>query len=655
MASAILYLDIDDEITSVAARVRGATERRVAVVLPHLSRVATSRINFRLLARDALTHEKRLSIVASDAATRALAASAGLPIFASVAEYEAAQEPAGAPAPDAPTPPDASAAPDAPATSEGVPIGTTGAKRRKRGAGAAVSGAAAGGAAGSAVAGGVVAGEATGAAADITAAAAAPAAAPVPLPLAFDDAATAAVPAAGRAADLDAEVEGIPVPDAAPYRYDPAASRRPRPPMARPLAAQSGVRPESGGVTRWRAAWERVGRSSALIVVAVFALATLVGGVGAYLVLPTATVVVTPRDKPIGPLRMTITADPTATAPDAAARVVPAETVTVDVDATRTFPATGKRVEETLARGAVRFRNKDFTSSNQIPKGSIVSTQTGIRFRTAATVTVQPAKLVGLQIFPSTATVRITAVAPGPEGNVEPNTILVIPRGEDPLTLDVTNPDATKGGTRKEFPLVAEKDVTAAVAALTADLQAAFKTKLADPSLVADGATVFPDTGVLGAPVQSVDPTTLVGKQLATFDLSATASGTVTAVKTDAVQAVAEQRLAGSVEPRYQLVAGSGQIQTDPAVVSGGLISFPVVATAHQVAVLDPNEIRASIRGRSLEEAQTILQGFGRWDLKVWPDWVRTIPTLDARLDVRVAEPATMEIPPASASPEATP
>ena len=66
--------------------------RRVAIVLPYGSRVATSRINFRLLARDALTHEKRLSIVAGDAATRALAASAGLPVFATVGEYESSAE-----------------------------------------------------------------------------------------------------------------------------------------------------------------------------------------------------------------------------------------------------------------------------------------------------------------------------------------------------------------------------------------------------------------------------------------------------------------------------------------------------------------------------------------------------------------------------------
>ena len=92
MADGILYLDVDDEITSAAARIRRAEGNRVVLVLPYGSRVATSRINFRLLARDALMHEKRLSIVAPDGATRALAASAGLPVFASVAEYEGSLE-----------------------------------------------------------------------------------------------------------------------------------------------------------------------------------------------------------------------------------------------------------------------------------------------------------------------------------------------------------------------------------------------------------------------------------------------------------------------------------------------------------------------------------------------------------------------------------
>src|SRR6187551_947346 len=93
MAAGIVYLDVDDEITSAAARIRGSEATKVALVIPYGSRIATSRMNFRLLSREAVVNNRRLSIVASDAATRALAASAGLPVFASVAEYETAMTP----------------------------------------------------------------------------------------------------------------------------------------------------------------------------------------------------------------------------------------------------------------------------------------------------------------------------------------------------------------------------------------------------------------------------------------------------------------------------------------------------------------------------------------------------------------------------------
>ena len=70
---------------------RGAT--KVALVVPYGSRIATSRMNFRLLSREALVSNRRLSIVAADAATRALAASAGLPVFATVGESRTRQPP----------------------------------------------------------------------------------------------------------------------------------------------------------------------------------------------------------------------------------------------------------------------------------------------------------------------------------------------------------------------------------------------------------------------------------------------------------------------------------------------------------------------------------------------------------------------------------
>src|SRR6185436_2921446 len=86
--SPLVYLDVDDEITSAAARIRASGAEQITIVLPYGSRLATSRINFRLLAREANEHGKTLEIVAADPSARALASSAGLSVHASVAAFE---------------------------------------------------------------------------------------------------------------------------------------------------------------------------------------------------------------------------------------------------------------------------------------------------------------------------------------------------------------------------------------------------------------------------------------------------------------------------------------------------------------------------------------------------------------------------------------
>ena len=143
---------------------------------------------------------------------------------------------------------------------------------------------------------------------------------------------------------------------------------------------------------------------------------------------------------------------------------------------------------------------------------------------------------------------------------------------------------------------MAQKDVTAAVAALTSDLQIAFKARLLDPGLVTDGATVFPDTGVLGTPVPSVDPATLVGQEIATFDLSADGdSGTVIAVKTAPCRRSPRSGWRGAWSPATSSWPAPVQVKpTRPS--SARARSLPGRRpTARQVAVLDADEVRAAI------------------------------------------------------------
>ncbi len=62
----------------------------MVLVVPPGSRIGTGRINFRLLAREAETRGLGIALVSGDAQVRALAASAGLAVFATVSASEAA-------------------------------------------------------------------------------------------------------------------------------------------------------------------------------------------------------------------------------------------------------------------------------------------------------------------------------------------------------------------------------------------------------------------------------------------------------------------------------------------------------------------------------------------------------------------------------------
>ena len=618
MPGGIVYLDVDDEITSAAARIRDVAERRVALVLPYGSRVATSRINFRLLSRDAMLNEKQLAVVAGDSATRALAASAGLPVFASIGEYESAQghgghaggAPGGSPAavstaesepiPAAPPP----VAPQ-PASSPSTP--TTGtAKRSRRG--------------------------------QAKAGYAPPAVdpdAPVQPAAAPEDTDASRAEKTSEVTSVGEDTIQVEI----PWAPQPAGSRpwRDRPDV--------GVVSPTDQRTRRRPGPERSSRLPLVIVLAALALVVLVGGVAAYVVLPSVSIVVTPRVEELVPLDIVVTADPSATEPDAAERVVPAVLIPLEVTVSEFFPATGKRVEEETANGVVRFANLDFLRSNTIPAGSIVSTNAGVRFRTAKEVTVPRADLVGLTVFPGRINVNVTAVEPGTTGNVEPNTIVIVPQGKDPQALKVVNPDATTGGTHEEFPQVAQEDVDGALEQLQTALTAAFDARLADPSIAPEGATVFADTATLGDTTPTVDPVTLVGQEVETFEIGLSAAGTVLSVDPAPVTAIADELFRATVEAGHQLVGGSILVDVGAPVVSGQTVAFSATATGQQVAVLDVDQLRALVIGNPLEEARAALAEFGEVELTAWPDWVGSVPTIEDRVELQIREGVELEAP----------
>jgi hypothetical protein len=91
-----IYLEADDEITTVVRRVRDAGPGRIVVVAPGRSRAISSSVALRLLARAAELSGREISVV-GDALTRSLAAEAGLATYATVDDARRAEPVAGEP------------------------------------------------------------------------------------------------------------------------------------------------------------------------------------------------------------------------------------------------------------------------------------------------------------------------------------------------------------------------------------------------------------------------------------------------------------------------------------------------------------------------------------------------------------------------------
>ena len=554
---AIYYLDVDDEITSAAARIRDSSDNRIALVLSGGSRVATSRINFRLLAREARHRNKRLAIITGDPSVQSVARSAELPVYASVGEYEKAEDARARGLADG-TRTDVSDALDELALTVGP-----GSHAAAVGSGAASSGGAKGGA------------------------------------------------------------------------------------SARPSRVTGG--PVVGGLTSRFSS-----RVSKPAIAGIGAILVLVLAAAAFFFYPSATVAVTLREEPVGPITLSVKVDPGVSAPNDQAGTVPGVAKAFPVSVSGTFNATGQKVVETAATGTVTFTTLNNAFSVPVPNGARVTTAGGTAFLTTAAVVIPKATTSTVYPFPTTpgkVDAPIQAVTKGITGNVAAGSIVKppssLPAGSQ---VFVTNKNPTTGGTHAVTPKIQQSDIDSAESSLYGQLGSRFKDALAAPDAVPTGSTLLDASAQLGLATCTPDPAGLINQDGASFDLACTGTGTATLADMAAVKALGERRVKAAVKTGYGLVESSVTTELGTPIAQGSAVVVPVTVRAMQVPVVDPNVIRAGVKGKSLDEARAFVGRYGTAEISVSPGWASTMPSFDFRIDIQLLAP-TGSPPAASQSP----
>jgi hypothetical protein len=371
----------------------------------------------------------------------------------------------------------------------------------------------------------------------------------------------------------------------------------------------------------------RVRRLVPLVLLGVLVLLLAGAGVAAAILLPAATIEITPQAEPIGPQSYEIRiADP----------LIESGTLTATVTGT----ATGTYRDLAAASGFATFRNYN-TVAVDVPAGTRVAAG-DVVFATTGLVTVGSGSLTpDGTIAAGEATAPIGAELAGPVGNVGAETIsTVLDPGLDALLRGfpqntqrvVINHDATAGGLDVSGPLIQQSDVDAAVEQLRTDLDE----QLTDAMTTVAG-RLYPPAGATAEPeIQGADG--LVDtRDVPEFELTGTLEYSRPYAERDAVVTQARERL---VEDDTAVPAGS-ELLTESIRITPGAVEFEADAlvietnvTALAAPNLDRDAIRRQVAGLSEERARTALDELGEIEIELWPDWVRELPRLPWRIEI---------------------
>lgn len=356
-------------------------------------------------------------------------------------------------------------------------------------------------------------------------------------------------------------------------------------------------------------------------------------------VLPEASVVVSPAAQPLGPFDLQVRAG--------AGGDIQLTPINSPVTAKIGGTATGSRTEETAARGSVQLENKT-TDDVRVPKGSQFKTPDGIQFISTADATLQRSVIVPgtpFTLLVGKVTIAVIAVFPGPSGNVAARRITI---GPDPNRYTVTNSEPTSGGESKKIPVVKLEDYDAAVKRAPDALKAAAEDQLArwlrEPRA---GQQVVPQVLVRQTQLTPAN-VDVVGKEAATFELTVAGIATAYAVpdnepKHTAVGKLSEAAAAGNdVDERAAVIDVKSVAITDAPAVT-----WTVSARGSQSKHVDLGRVGRLLSGHAVRDAERILRDDGLRLVRLdWvPAWWPMLPLLDGRIHV------TKETPPVTALP----
>ncbi len=375
-----------------------------------------------------------------------------------------------------------------------------------------------------------------------------------------------------------------------------------------------------------------------------------------YVALPGATIIIQPTADVVSKgLNITL-----ETSPDSEdQKSLVAYPVETEVETTMTHAATGIENQGSNASGTLTVYNVSGAERVLIATTRF-QTESGIVFRLQNEVTV-PA---GSATNPGTLEVTVVAdpvdangAAVGTRGNIEPSRFFLPGLREDSRDeLYGESTVAMTGGTSEIITRVTEEDLQAAqiqlenaikeevLANLRKEVLSQGNSKGLNLKLVEDSATLQ-----FGA-VDVQLPYELLGQEAETFEVSGTVSLAGVAYDSDALYALLKTQILAVETPGKQVIS------VDKDSISMSVLEANVTADTYKITAqiqgveeyeIDTEleggadlskKIKEHIAGKTIEEAEAYIQNLpevNKVEIKVWPVWSPTIPSLPDNIKIK--------------------
>jgi hypothetical protein len=577
-----IYIDIDDEITTVIDKVRSSDATILALVLPKRATMLQSRVNMKLLKKAADTARKQVVLITSENSLLALAGSIGMYVAKTLQSR-----------PEIPS------------------------------AEASESFAAAGYGSTAAVLGDTAVSEDF----DLNGAAEMPIGKLAKLPSEDKDAQIAsiisqeasaksareALAGADESIELDNSIEDEPA--------EPETKTETKKDKKASKAKDKNLKVPNFERFRLR-----------LIIIALLLIVLIAGFIIANIILPKALITVKTNTSSIN-TNLTVSLETSASAVNIGQSVVPAQYQSVPETYNEQVQTTGQQNNGASATGTVTMTASECLPFNQYPPAQDVSRGTGISANGQTFITQQDTTFSTVSsshsgncyVFDSTSSTPITAQNPGTASNIGPTTFSVSGRPD----VTATSSTATSGGTDNIIQIVSQADINNAEQKIGTPNIATAKAKL-ESDLQQIGLVPITQTFTSGSPTTTTSSN--VGDQATTLTVTEVINYAMFGVKQSDLQTLVDSSIDQQINTSKQMIVDDGLNNPTIAVTSQSTSSAQITLQTNAVAgpILNVASLAQQIAGKKQGDVKSLIGGIpGVTSVSVHysPFWVSSTPT----------------------------